>query len=68
MSHKLRHSARAIDVIVYTDTREKVEVTPFSPSDMIDARSFCDSQSSEVARPKKPILKGSLNLLSPCII
>ena len=33
-----------------------------------DARCLCDSQSSEVARPKETILKGRLDLLSPCII
>ena len=38
-----------VNVIVYVDTREKVEITPFFPSDMMHS-SFCDSQSSQGAQ------------------
>ena len=50
--HSLRHSAHANTVVVYTDTQKKVRVMWY------DALSFCDSQSSEVARPKMPTSKG----------
>ena len=52
-------TARVPILLLYTPTlKKKVRVISLLPSDMMHVHfAFCDSQSSEVARPKMPISK-----------